>query len=100
MPIYLNTIGQPTLGIGICDRCNRKFPLAKLMPDPNAPGLRVCAEDRDQYDPYRLAPRPPDRIILPFYRPDVSLAVVQVGGITDDEVGFMVTDDFGYYLVP
>lgn len=27
----------------------------------------------DEYDPYRLAPRQPDRIDLPFYRPDQDL---------------------------
>lgn len=70
---YLNTRGQPTLAIGVCDRCARKFPLAMLGPDPNAPGLRVCEADRDLIDPYRLPAREPETITLPFYRPDVPL---------------------------
>jgi hypothetical protein len=43
------------------------------MPDPNYPNLMVCSEDRDNYDPYRLAPRQPDNIVLPFVRPDLPL---------------------------
>lgn len=73
MPIYLDTTGQPTLGIGICGRCSKKLPLAQLRPDPNYPALMVCEEDRDQYDPYRLAPRQPEDIVLPFVRPDLPL---------------------------
>lgn len=73
MSKFLDTTGQPTLGIGLCARCSRKFPLAELLPDPNSPGLRVCVEDRDQFDPYRLAPVRPDKITLPFVRPDDSL---------------------------
>jgi hypothetical protein len=75
MPVFLDTTGQSTLGIGICDRCKMKFPLAELHDDPNRPGLKVCLADKDQYDPWRLPPRQPDRITLPFYRPDASLAV-------------------------
>lgn len=74
MSRFLNTSGQPTLGIGICDRCSKKFPLAELYPDPNATGMRVCAADRDQYDPWRLPARLPEDTTLPFYRPDVSVA--------------------------
>jgi len=73
MPVFLDTRGQPTFGIGICDRCARKFPLAQLYRDPNYPGLRVCAQDLDDYDPYRLPARQPERINLPFVRPDVPL---------------------------
>lgn len=74
---YLNTRGNPTLGIGVCDRCNTKRPLGFLVKDPNAPGLRVCRDPlegcRDNYDPYRLPMRAPDRVQLPFNRPDVPL---------------------------
>lgn len=73
MPVFLDTTGQATLGIGICDRCKRKFPLAELLPDGNSPGLRVCRDDRDVFDPWRLPPRQVERITLPFYRPDESL---------------------------
>ena len=73
MARYLDTTGNATLGIGICDRCSRKFPLGELLTDPNAPGLRVCREDRDQLDPYRLPARQTEDITLRFVRPDVKL---------------------------
>ena len=75
MPRFLNTRGNPTLGIGICGRCSQKFPLAALKPDPNAPGLMVCDADRDQLDPYRLPARQVEDITLPFVRPDEPLTV-------------------------
>lgn len=75
---YLDTRGQPTLGIGVCDRCQTKRPLAFLVKDPNAPGLRVCRDKsegcKDDYDPYRLPMRQPDRVQLPFNRPDTPLS--------------------------
>ena len=74
MPKFIDTTGEPTLGIGICDRRSRKFPLAQLHSDPNAPGLRVCEEDRDVLDPWRLPARQPEDVTLPFYRPDESVA--------------------------
>ena len=64
MSVFLDPSGQPTYGIAICGRCSRKMLLSELAPDPNYPGLMVCEEDRDQYDPYRLAPRRPDQIVL------------------------------------
>ncbi len=73
MPVFLDTLGNTTLGVGICARCSRKMPLGELRPDPNYPALMVCAEDLDEYDPYRLAPHAPDNIVLPFSRPDLSL---------------------------
>ena len=73
MPVFLNTQGNPTLGIGICSRCSRKFPLHELQSDPNYPGLRTCRVDTDQFDPYRLPARQPETITLPFVRPDVPL---------------------------
>lgn len=73
MPMFLNTQGRSTLGIGICGRCSRKFSLEDLHPDPNNPGLRVCAADRDQFDPYRLPAPQPDKITLRFVRPDEPL---------------------------
>ena len=75
MPVFLDTRGQPTLGIALCARCSRKFPLAKLSPDPNYPGLMVCEKDRDAFDPYRLPAPAPDTISLPFVRPDEPLNV-------------------------
>ena len=73
MTRFLDTTGQPTLGIGLCARCSRKFPLGELSPDPNLPALMCCREDLDQYDPYRLAPLAPDQVALPFVRPDTPL---------------------------
>lgn len=61
------------LGIGICDRCKMKFKLDDLHDDPNIPGLKVCADDIDEIDGYRLPPRPADTAVLPFTRPDVPL---------------------------
>lgn len=75
MPVFLDTTGQPTLGIGICARCGKKFPLAELHDDPNRPGLKVCLADKDQYDPWRLPPRQPETVTLPFVRPDESVAM-------------------------
>ena len=74
MPLFLDTRGRSTLGIGICARCSRKMSLDDLMPDPNAPGLMVCKDDRDQFDPYRLPARETEDITLRFARPDISVA--------------------------
>lgn len=74
MPVFLDTTGRSTLGIGICDRCRRKFSLEELSSDPNSPGLRVCRDDRDQLDPYRLPARQTENITLRFPRPDEPLA--------------------------
>lgn len=73
MGVFLDTTGRSTLGIGICDRCKRKFSLDDLHPDPNSPGLRVCRVDRDQLDPYRLPARQTEDITLRFVRPDAPL---------------------------
>lgn len=72
--VFLDTRGNPTLGVAICGRCQFKFPLHMLQDDPNlGPGFKVCAADRDDFDPYRLPPRPADKIALPFVRPDTPL---------------------------
>lgn len=73
MPIFLDTRGRSTLGIGICARCSCKMSLEELMPDPNAPGLMCCREDLDDLDPYRLPARQPDNLVLQFCRPDVNI---------------------------
>jgi hypothetical protein len=73
MGLFLDTRGLAYAAIGICDRCSRKFPIGELMSDPNSPGLRVCKDDVDQLDPYRLPARQTERITLPFVRPDVPL---------------------------
>jgi hypothetical protein len=74
MPTFLDPSGQPTFGIGICDRCARKFPLAMLAPDRDKPGLMVCAADNDKKDPWREPFTPVDAdISLPFTRPDETI---------------------------
>ena len=73
MAVFLDPTGKSNYGIGICARCSCKFFLEDLYSDPNTPGLKVCINDLDDYDPYRLAPRQADRITLPFYRPDQDL---------------------------
>ena len=73
MPVFLDTSSEPTLGIGVCGRCSRKFPQGLLAPDTNFPGLMVCVDDRDAYDPYSMPPAQPDNILLPFVRPDTPM---------------------------
>jgi hypothetical protein len=80
MPVYLDTRNNSVLSIAVCDRCNRKFPYVDLMPDPNFPGMRVCAEDRDNFDPWRLPAIQTENIALRFPRPDVSVATGPIGG--------------------
>ena len=74
MPVYLDTRGNSVLSVAICDRCSRKFAYTELMPDPNFPGMRVCKDDLDNYDPWRLPARQTENIALRFPRPDVSVA--------------------------
>lgn len=74
-PVFLDTRGNQTLSIGICDRCHVKKPLLDLHPDPNYPGLRVCDGCTDEKDPYTLPARQSENITLPFVRPDAPLAV-------------------------
>ena len=73
MSIWLDPTGKSTFGIGLCDRCSRKMSLDDLYPDPNFPGLRVCKNDLDDLDPWRLAARQTEDIHLPFTRPDRPL---------------------------
>jgi hypothetical protein len=96
MSIYLDTRGLSNLGIGVCDRCSRKMSLTELMSDPNSPGLRVCKEDLDQLDPYRLPPRQPDTITLPFVRPDTPIGTDPAGLITEDENDFLIGSNDEY----
>lgn len=84
MAKFLDVTGKSTFGIGICGRCSRKFSLDDLSPDPNYPGLMVCQEDKDEYDPYRLAPRPEDKITLDNPRPDTPINTRPSGLIQDD----------------
>ena len=100
MSLFLDTRGLAWAGIGICDRCSRKFPIGELMPDPNYPGLRVCRVDVDELDPYRLPARQTERITLPFVRPDVSVATDPAGLISEDGNSFITTENFDDYVEP
>lgn len=75
MPVYLDTRGNSVLSVAVCDRCNRKFPYVDLMPDPNFPGMRVCKDDKDNFDPWRLPALQTENISLRFPRPDVNLGL-------------------------
>jgi hypothetical protein len=68
-------MGQSVLSIAVCDRCNRKVPYTELRADPNFPGLRVCRDDVDQYDPWRLPAIQTEVITLRHPRPDQSVAL-------------------------
>lgn len=99
MSIYLDTRGRSTLGIGLCARCSRKMSIDELFSDPNSPGLRVCRQDLDQLDPYRLPPRQPDNITLPFVRPDSPLNTDPSGLVTEDDNSFLIGSN-DEYLTP
>ena len=74
MPRFLDTTGNASIAIFICDRCKMKRAIVEEMPDPNFPGLRVCNEGcADQLDPYRLPARKTERITIRFPRPDLPL---------------------------
>lgn len=100
MSRFLDPSGHSTFGIGICARCSRKFCLDDLMEDPNSPGLMVCADDMDQYDPYRLPPRAEDPVTLRFTRPDRPIGTDPLGVIGDNGDFFIIADDDQHYLVP
>lgn len=90
MSIYLDTRGNSVLSVAICDRCSRKFAYTELQPDPNFPGMRVCKQDLDQFDPWRLPARQTENIALRHPRPDVSIAlqakeIMTDGGFTQGE---------------
>jgi len=76
MPVegYLDTRGKQYLAIGLCDRCKRKFPLGELWSDRNNPALKVCRDDLDDFDPYRLPARSGEQIALRYPRPDEELS--------------------------
>jgi hypothetical protein len=50
------------------------------MPDPNFPGMRVCKDDLDNFDPWRLPARQTENIALRFPRPDANIATGPIGG--------------------
>ena len=87
MPRFLNTIGLSSLAIAVCDRCKMKYPYANQLSDKNIPAIKVCStECQDEFDPYRLAPRPTERISLRFPRPDVDVAQAHNNLILDPDM--------------
>jgi len=98
MSRFIDPTGESTYGVALCGRCSRKFKLAELQPDPNYPNLMVCRDDTDEYDPYRLAPRAEDQVVLPFNRPDTSVATNPSGVITDDGTRFIISEDGERFL--
>ena len=75
MARFLNTLGNSTLSVFICDRCKMKRPYSNMRPDGNIPAIKVCSEScSDQFDPYRLPARQPEKITIRFPRPDIDIA--------------------------
>lgn len=75
MARFLNTLGNSTLSVFICDRCKMKRPYSDMRPDGNIPAIKVCSEScSDQFDPYRLPARQPEKITIRFPRPDIDIA--------------------------
>lgn len=94
MPRFLNTEGNASLAIFICDRCKMKRAIDEAMPDPNFPGLKVCQQGcADQIDPYRLPARKTEKISLRYPRPDVSVAVDPSDIVTTGDNQFILSTE-------
>ena len=94
MGIFLDTIGNASLAIFICDRCRMKRAMDEQMSDPNFPGLKVCQQGcADNKDPYRLPARKTERINLRFPRPDVSVAVDPNNLVTDNQGDYIISTE-------
>ena len=78
MPLYLSPRRGQSLTIAICQRCHFKRYHADLVRDPNTKQLVCRFNCQDIYDPYRLAPRQPDRITVREPRPEEPLDVSEV----------------------
>ena len=92
MGMFLDTIGNASLSIFICDRCRMKRAMDEQMSDPNFPGLQVCGQGcQDEMDPYRLAARKTEKISIRFARPDVSVAVETFNLITSQYGGEIIS---------
>jgi hypothetical protein len=64
-----------------------KRPYADMRPDGNIPAIKVCSEScSDQFDPYRLPARQPEKITIRFPRPDTDIAVYNDAITTDPNV--------------
>ena len=77
MPRFLDTLGNSTLSVFICDRCKMKRAYSDMRADGNIPAIKICSEScSDEFDPYRLPARQPEKITIRFPRPDVDVAQV------------------------
>ena len=94
MPVFLDTLGNASLAIFICDRCKMKRPLDEQISDFNFPGLKVCSQGcADEKDPYRLPARKTERINLRFPRPDVSVALDPNNLVTDNDGDYIISTE-------
>lgn len=87
MSKWLNTFGNNVLSIAICDRCHCKKPYSDMRPDGNIPAIRVCSNEcSDQFDPYRLPARQPEKISIRFPRPDEDVSQSDDAITTDPNI--------------
>ena len=55
-----------------------------MRPDGNIPAIKVCSDScSDEFDPYRLPARQPEKITIRFPRPDTDVAENHDNIITD-----------------
>lgn len=103
MPTFLDTRGNHTLSIAVCDRCRMKREYDDLGPDGNAPGLRVCSHGcRDEMDPWRLPAPAPDDITLAYPRPDAPLELPTLlleEGEDPNPDSFLLTQEGGPLII-
>lgn len=65
-----------------------------MRPDGNIPAIKVCSDScSDEFDPYRLPARQPEKISLRFPRPDTDVAENHDNIITDP--GIQNQNDIG-----
>ena len=87
MAKWLDTLGNDSLSVAICDRCKMKRAYSDIRPDGNIPAIRVCSNGcSDQFDPYRLPARQPEKISIRFPRPDADVAEYQDAITTDPNI--------------
>ena len=68
----------------ICDRCGFKFKASQLREDWQ--GLRVCAEDFEHRHPLDFLRAVPERITVPWIRPEASTIPDFFGSSSNDGV--------------
>lgn len=101
MPRFLNTTGNASLAVFICDRCKMKRAIVEATPDPNFPGLKVCQQGcADEKDPYRLPARKTEKITLQYPRPDVSVAEEGIQLSTGGDNDYILSTEQGPDAVP